>query len=341
MEQPARRTDETSRKRLKAILIVLYIAAAILIGRASVEQNEPPFPLEAYSAGQAAMPYQARYLMVPALRWAEHSSLMARAAAALNKSSRGPEQLLLQAVDSVCLILAGGVTLRLRRHFVPQPILPWLAPFLLLWIVAITFVVRYDQRVVLPYDFVALLLFNLGLLACLDRSVWLFLLVLLVGTYNRETTVFLVPVWIACNWQIQRNRRLAVAAAGVLIWIAVKLHLKALVHGASAGLQFNWNWNLAAILLPHHWAQLLSIGGFLVLPMWLRRDLVSDRRLRLVWLGCIPFLLADLIFGVWNETRIFGELSALIACTAALQFEQLLRTAYLGPSEPPASSAHA
>jgi hypothetical protein len=338
MAEAASRINETSHSRLKILLVILYIAAAILIGRASVEQNDPPFPLEAYSAGHAGMPYQARYLMVPVLRWASQSPLMARASETLNKSSRGPQQLLLQAVNSICLILAGWVAVKLRRRFVPPPVFLWLAPLLLLWVVAITFAVRYDQRVVLPYDFVALLLFNIGLLACLDSRIWLFLLILLVGTYNRETTVALIPIWLACNWTVSAAKKYGVAVAAVVVWTAVKLHLKALVEGAPAGLQFNWNWNLAAVLLPHHWAQLLSVGGFLVLPMWLRRDLIADPRLRLVWLGCVPFLLADLVFGVWNETRIFGELSLLIACTAALQFEQLIRTTDLRLPGPSSSS---
>ena len=41
----------------------------------------------------------------------------------------------------------------------------------------------------------------------------------------------------------------------------------------------------------------------------------------MVWLGRALCVLSDLAFGLWNETRIFAELSLVLAVTAAVQFE--------------------
>ena len=47
--------------------------------------------------------------------------------------------------------------------------------------------------------------------------------------------------------------------------------------------------------------------------------------LKRVWLGHIPCIAGVLLMGWWNETRIFGELTALAAVTAAIEFEQFIR----------------
>ena len=317
--------EQRVRRRSTLLLVLLYVAAAILIGRGAVTQNDTLFPLADYAHGRAPMPFQSRYAMVPVLRWAAQSRVMANVAHTLRNSCRGPEELTVQLTDALCLILCGPVVIALRRRFTPSVLLPWLAPALLLWIVAITFTVRYEQRLYMPYDFVSLLLFSIGILACVDRRAWLFLLVMAAGTYNRETTIFLVPVWLAATWgRSHRALSLGAAVAGVVLWLLVRHQIHGWVGDASSGLMVDIKRNLT-LLLPHHLAQVFSVGGYLAIPMLLRRHLVSDRRLQLLWWGLAPFIASDLAFGLWNETRIFGELSLALAGTAALQFEQHLR----------------
>lgn len=315
------------RGRMRLLLVLLYLAIAIMIGRAAVTQNAPAWSMESYTRGELQLPFQGRYLMVWVMRWASASPLMGKLAGMLRNSTNGPLELAIQGVDSLCMIALGWVVLKLRKEFQPRPMFDWLAPVLMLWVVAFTYVVRYEQRIFLPYDFLSILFFNLGLLAVLQWRMWSFFLIMLIGSYNRETLLFLIPIWGVLYWRTeQRVKALAIMAAGLAIWGAVRFHVHLLTHKApaSAGLYINWGWNLASLYLPHHWAQVLSVGGYLVIPMWLRRDLIKDRKLALLWLGCVPFLLADLVFGVWDETRIFGELSLLIAVTAACQFEQML-----------------
>ncbi len=325
-------TFEASR-RWTVLLALLYAAAAILIGRAAVTQNDTLFPLGDFANGHAPMPFQARYAMAPLLRWAGHSGGMARLAHVLRNSCRGPEELTVQLVDALCLLLCGPVVVGLRRRFGPPVLLPWLAPALLLWVVAITFVVRYEQRLYMPYDFVSIVLFSVALLACVDGRWWLFLPVMIGATYNRETTLFLVPVWLACTWT--RRRRAvpaATAVAAVVGWVLVRYQIHGWLGETSSGLMVDLRRNLT-LLLPHHLAQVFSAGGYLAIPMLLRRDLIGDVRLRLVWLGLALFVVSDLAFGLWNETRIFAELSLVIAVTAAIQFESFLHGGWSRPPE--------
>jgi hypothetical protein len=135
----------------------------------------------------------------------------------------------------------------------------------------------------------------------------------------------LLPVWLILNWKSNRGAALLGSCIGFLVWLAVKFHIHNLVHGQPAGIGTAWRWDLAAIIFPHHWAQTLSVGGYLAMPIILFRRLIKDERLKRMWVGCSVFLLCVLIFGTWNETRIFGELSALVAVTAATEFEEFVR----------------
>jgi NADH:ubiquinone oxidoreductase subunit K len=310
---------------LRPLHIVLFLLAAILIGRASITQNTSSMNLAVYESGTGAMPYQGRYLMVPVLRWAASSPFMIHASRLLLHSSRGPEDLTAQAVNVTCLVAMIFLAVSLRARFSPSTLFPWLAPALLLWITVCTYIVRQEQSIYYPYDFLSALLFTVGILGCVDRRPVLFVLAVLVGSYNRETVVFLLPIWLACNLVKTRwITTLSTTVLALLAWVAARAQIETWVHPVATGWIIPWRVNLS-MLLPHHWPQLFSVGGFLPILIWLRRDLIEDRTLRRVWLGAVPLLLANLAAGWWTETRIFGEVNVLIAVTAALQFEQHLR----------------
>jgi hypothetical protein len=81
--------------------------------------------------------------------------------------------------------------------------------------------------------------------------------------------------------------------------------------------------NLATLLCPIAWPQLLSAAAFLwPLPILYRR-FITDPTLRAwlwlpaAWLGLMLF------YGLLIESRIFGELIPYFACTTALIAEQL------------------
>ncbi len=229
----------------RALQLVLFLFAAILIGRSIPQQSDWQWWFANYENWRGYMPFQGRCLMVPILHWAALSPMMIHLAVIFKQSCLGPDNLMLEFVDVLSILGTGAITIRLRKQFAPVSLFPWLAPFLVLWGVACTYAIRYESRFYMPYDLPALFFFSVGLLACVERRVLLFLAVLLVGTYNRETTIFLVPIWLCCNWREAKQDKLKLWAApllGALIWLLVKLHIRHLTHGAASGLGITLNW---------------------------------------------------------------------------------------------------
>ncbi|HEV2646352.1 MAG TPA: hypothetical protein VGU46_08330 [Acidobacteriaceae bacterium] len=325
----------------RALPVVLFLFAAILIGRSIPQQSDWQWWFANYENWRGYMPFQGRCLMVPILHWAALSPMMIHLAVIFKQSCLGPDNLMLEFVDVLSILGTGAITIRLRKQFAPVSLFPWLAPFLVLWGVACTYAIRYESRFYMPYDLPALFFFSVGLLACVERRVLLFLAVLVVGTYNRETTIFLVPIWLCCNWREAKQEKLKLWATpllGALIWLLVKLHIRHFTHGAASGLGITLNWRI--MLLPHHWPQNASIAGFVIWPvLFFFSKLVRDRRLKLVWFGYIPIVFIALVCGWWNETRIFGELIPLVAVTAAIEFEQYIRDTFT-PAGKYISSTH-
>lgn len=312
--------------------VVLFLLAAILVGRSIPTQSNWQHWFSLYENWGVHMPFQGRCLTVPLLHWAAYSPLMNRLSNALKESSLGPDNLMLQIIDVVSILALGAITVPLRRFFAPAGLFPWLAPFLVLWGVACTYSIRYESRFYMPYDLPALVFFSLGLLACLESRTLLLLAVMLIGTYNRETTIFLVPIWLACNWREGKLKLWAAPIAATLVWLIVKLHIRHITHGEPSGLDIPPNWRM--LVFPHHWAQILSIAGFLIWPVLIFRGLITDPKLKMAWLGYIPLIVSAIVLGWWNATRIFGELIPLVAITATVEFEQYIRENVSQPINP-------
>jgi hypothetical protein len=242
------------------------------------------------------------------------------------KSVDTPEDLALSLINCVCLIALLPVIAALRRNFLPSTRASWFAPLISLLIIAITYVVRYEQRFTMPYDIPSLLFFTLGLLAIMRRQGVLLLLLIAIAAPNRETVVFLLPIWFWTEWK--EGRRLSAliySAAGAGIWFSWRVaiaHILDRVQPYSSGLQFKTNIN--TLLMPAHWPQILSVFGFLAIPMWMLRDQITDQRLRAIWQAAMPFVLSILVLGLWKETRIFGELSTLAGITFAMEVERVI-----------------
>ena len=310
-------------RHLKVAIWLILVLAALQIGRAEVSQNANYIDPHQFAHLAAKPPFQNRILMAPVLLAAEHSQWFAAFHHLLfRKTVDDPLDLVTMLVNSACLVLLLPITVALRRRVSPQPTSSWLAPVLMLVVVAFTYVVRYEQRYTYPYDFLSMLFFNLGLLAILARRGWLLLVLLAIAIPNRETALFLVPIWF---WQEWRERRYVAAivysVVGVAISIAWFIAIKRILHTPDIPYEFPWYKNLNALMGPMHWPQLMSVFGFLAVPMWFLRGYVTDTRLKAIWLSLVPFVLAALVVGVWYETRIFGELSVLVGVTFAIQVE--------------------
>jgi len=323
---PAEPCPGTLPSSLQRVVWLLLIVMSIQIGRAAVSQNVSYIDLKKYANLEENPPFQNRILMAPVLHAAASSRAFGRVYDAFfRKTVASPMDLAISLVNCASLLLLLPATLSLRRAFGPPSHSTWLAPLLTMIVLSFTYVVRYEQDFMMPYDMLSVFLYTLGLLAIVNRSGWLFLLVMAVGTPNRETVLFLVPVWLWLEWREGRMfSALAYGFLGGAIWVAWRVEISHILRSAMAPYDFPWKQNFSSVIFPVHWPQLLSVFGFLAIPMWLLRDNVRDPRLRAMWVATLPFLLSALVVGVWRETRIFGELSALVGITFAIQLEEIL-----------------
>jgi hypothetical protein len=197
-----------------------------------------------------------------------------------------------------------------------------------------------------PYDTASILVFVLGLIFLLEKKTLPFYLLLLVGTCNRETTIFLVLLHVLVNWKTSARSWIALhLGAQTLLWIAVKLLLSYAYQDNTGDLLQIHAWkNVQRIFFAtetatagglYGWVTLATVFGFLWVPVllfrqWIRNDFVRSTLL------VIPFFAAGMMaVGVITEIRIFGELIPVVLSAFALIATNAART---GPSSPRTSS---
>jgi|GEM_PF-6914556 len=303
---------------------LLYVIAAIFAGRAIIHQNPPNFDMHLYAHRIGPMPFQARFLMSPVLLWAENNRFLMDWSALLKNSAHGPIELMLQIVDSLCLIALGWLTPRIRGSFSPRAIFPWLPRWMLLWIVAMVYIVRDEQSMYTPYDITALLLFNLAVYFSIRQNLPLYLATIAVAMFNREAVVFVLFVWITCVVSKSRVKAFAGAFITAIYWAYERWQVTQWLGRKPSESGSAWFINIS-MLKPHHIPQLLSVGGFLAIPLLFYRDRFQDKVFRRVCLGMVPWFLGALYFGWWNESRILGESGVLFAVSGAMLVEILAR----------------
>lgn len=304
----------------RAITIFLLLCATTHCVLSIFFVNLSYLDLHAYGAGLGPLPFQRRLLMVPFIHWAEGSSLLAHAAARFTLHLNQYEPL--TAAKFGCMVLSilainalGLLSLRyarrlgLRSHW-----LPWA---LLLVILYASYAARFEQALWYPYDLPHLALFGAATLFLLNDEPWLFLAVMALDVFVRETSIYLVAVALASRFSTK--------------WRAASV-LSALAWGASLLLGHHLYPNNPTILnavpwyrmaAPWHWPQLFSIVGFLWIPVLLaRRYLTAQQRTTLY--AASACMVISFFFATWNETRVWLEWSMLFAVLAAIELQSHL-----------------
>lgn len=149
-----------------------------------------------------------------------------------------------------------------------------------------------------------------------------YLAVFAVATFNRETTVFLLPFVALLFWQrLSFTRWAAFLAAQALLFAAIQLPLQWLFADnvnpnaqlGSTQYEFHLVYNLIALSSPLYaltYIARFAAGLYLPLLVW-RRHL--DRRLALALIGfALPLALFAVVVGRLVEQRIFIEIVPLI-----------------------------
>ncbi|WP_419804343.1 hypothetical protein [Terriglobus sp.] len=330
------------RQTRPVFIVFLYVCACLQFVRFYVRSSDFYLNLPAYLAGHERLPFQERILPVILMREIFHSHFMMNVLVhdqGVAARERAPFYLL----SVIGTFGAAFFTQLLYRSVSQKRTLPFLVLPLLLFCMLWTYVVHNEANFSYPYDLLSLAFFTAGLYFIHERRYVPLLLVILIGTFNRETTLFLIGIYaIDCASSGVDETLSGPALAGLtrlkslsirkVPWLRVALlcGIWALVKGFLA-YKFRHNDNsenftrfvynaerLKLRLVP----ALLNICGYLLPVM-----LLYWRRIRPYRFGNYILILAIWVplmiyTGVLLETRIYGELCSWTAVAMTLLAEE-------------------
>lgn len=308
----------------RAITLFLLLCATTHCVLSIFFVNASYLSLAGYAAGTAPLPFQRRLLLVPFVRWAQSSSLLQHAAARFTQHL--PQYEPLTAAKLGCLLLGilavnalGLFSLRYARKLNLR--YDWLLWALLLVILYASYAARFEQALWYPYDLPHLALFGAATLCLLADEPWLFLAFFALDAFTRETSIYLILVAVVVQARAANRSRawLTSASIATLLWLASRALAVYLYPNNLPKLNAVPWYRMAA---PWHWPQLVSIVGFLWIPVLLaRRSLTPLQRNALYAAsGCMVF---TFFFATWNETRVWLEWSTLFAALAAIELQAM------------------
>jgi hypothetical protein len=277
--------------------------------------------LSQYAAGLEPLPFQRRLLLIPFVRWAQDSHLLAAGASRFSRVLNQYEPL--TAAKFGCMLLGvvmvnalGLLSLRFARRLKLRH--DWLLWAMFLTILYASYAARFEQALWYPYDLPHMVLFGAATLCLLTDEPLLFLAFMAVDVFVRETAIYLLAV--AFLARVGSARWRLVSLTGTALWtasVALARHL----YPVSI---YNFNavpwYRMAA---PWHWPQVFSIVGFLWIPVLLGRRSLNGTQ-RIVLYAASLCMLSSFFFATWNETRAWIEWSMLFAALASIELENTL-----------------
>ena len=323
------------RRRFSFLTWVLYAFATLQFIRYYVVSTKFYLSMPRYMSGGERLPFQERVLPILLMWPITHFAPLMNAL----RTHQGPSTPGLAAFYIVSLLgfsLAGVFCVRLYRVLTATGTLDVLVyPFFLI-IAMWTYVVHLDADFSYPYDMLSLAFFTAGLYFIYTHRFPALFATMLLGTLNRETTLFLIPIYmldaattsaedpaapLAQRFDLRRIPWLRVAFLFVL-WLAIKLTLTHLFANNDASENYVRLRENLGRLKPRLWPALLNICGYLLPVVILMR-----RNLRPIRFGnylyVLPLWFAIMFYtGVILETRIYGELSAYTAIAVILLLER-------------------
>ncbi len=330
---------------LTYITWVLYGCATLQFVRYYVVVTTFYLDMPRYLEGRERLPFQERVLPIFLMWPINHSAFLMRHLAHPkggfdDPSAATSETLAFYIVSLVSFSIAAFLVNRLYRLLTITGTLSVLVFPSFLVLCLWTYVVHVDANFSYPYDFPSLAFFAGGLLAIFTRRYVPLLVIMFVGTMNRETTLFLIIIYVLDaisitppNVELRRGyislrERFALrqmpwlrATFLLAIWLSVKLTIHHhFAHNDNSENYVRLHENLGRIRL-RLFPTLFNICGY-VLPIVfvLRRQL---RPLRFAsYLYVLPFWIAVMFYtGVILETRVYGELCSFTAIAVVLLLE--------------------
>ena len=323
-------------KAAKWVALVLLFLACLHCSRAIFFQNVSWINLHLYSIGQERKPFQERVAMMPILRAAGKSSVMQKAAAAIDKEDRhqlgrapldaaepfSAEKLASLLAGTVCNLIAVIILWKLGTRIAGDRFgaLQWLPAAIFLVILYVSYAARYEEAYWYPYDLPHMLIFGTACLCLLEGRLWLLFPLFALDVPMRETSLYLVLIaapFFAQRWKWKGASAALVAMAAYWVVIRVLISRAFALNDSETGSRLVLN--LKNLALPLHWPQMASALGFLLVPVFLGRAYLSAPQRRFLD-TMVPCLLVTAWFGMWIESRITLEWSMPLAYLATLEF---------------------
>ena len=327
---------------------VLYVCATLQFVRYYVVSTTFYLDMPRYLAGGERLPFQERVLPIFLMWPINHSAFLMHHVAHPRggfdaPSAATPETLAFYLVSLVSFSLAAFLVVRLYRALTRTGSLAALVfpafMVLTLW----TYVVHIDANFSFPYDMPSLAFFAGGLLAITTRRFWPLVPIMIFGTMNRETTLFLVGIYVldAASREVPESvlgaaggklslrqrfdrRQVPWSRAALLfaLWLAVKLPLAYHYRHNDASENFvRFFGNVGRLIRPRLWPVLLNMCGYLLPIVVVFRNRLRPLRFASV-LYILPFWIAVMFYtGVILETRVYGELCCYTAVAVVLLLE--------------------
>ncbi len=268
-------------------------------------------------AGIAPTPFQYRVL-VP---WLVHGALATHLVAARDALA------LFDIVEFVAIVALGLAFRRYVSFFIPDRRLSAVLALSIYFVLPFV----YKDTVFYPGDLPSALFFTLGLILIYRQNWTWYYPLFAIATLNRETSLFLVAVFVFGAAQSWRKTGLHVAAQAA-IWIAIKLTLRTLYSGNPShgnGLyEDHYIFNRIFLHDPRIVGVYLSSWGFTWIPVvvWYRR--ITEPFIRhTLWV--VPLFMAAMFkVAVLSETRVYGEMTPIVLSAFLVILVDLVRTAY-------------
>ncbi len=331
---------------------LLYASAVLQFIRYYVVSTYFYLDMPRYLSGRERLPFQERVLPIFLMWPINHSAFLMRhfvhpRGNVFVPSAATRETLAFYIVSLVSFSIAGFLVYRLYRALTTTGALSVLVLPVFMVLTLWTYVVHIDADYSYPYDMPSLAFFAGGLLAIYTRRFIPLLAIMFLGTMNRETTLFLVGVYIldAASRDMPlgfsgstyssrlggipfRHRFTFVgvpwlrAATLLAIWLAVRVTVhRHFAHNDSSE-NFVRFWSNFGRLGPRLWPTLLDVCGYVLPIVLMLRNRIQPLRFA-NYLYIFPVWVAVMFYtGVILETRIYGELCSLTAVAAVLLLEE-------------------
>ncbi len=170
-----------------------------------------------------------------------------------------------------------------------------------------------------PYDIPAILFFTLGLILLYKQKWTLYYSLFILATFNRETTVFLIFIYLVTAIGKSKIKKVAFhCLLQFAIWLAIKCFLYWLfISNSGWGVyQSQFLFNLKLFSNPQLYPILINIllsnFAYIWIPVLCYFPLIQNGFIKRSLLVIIPFFMAVIWGGVIHELRIYGELIPII-----------------------------